>query len=86
MRLDKFLKLTRLIKRRTVAKDISSAGKVIVDKRTVKPSYVVKIDDILELYLGAYIVVVKVKSIDEKEIRSNPEAGYELLSRNKNAN
>lgn len=86
MRLDKFLKLTRLIKRRTVAKDLSTAGKVIVDKRTVKPSYTVKVDDVLELYLGAHIVVVKVLTVDEKEIKSNPEKGYELLSRTKNAN
>lgn len=86
MRLDKFLKLTRLIKRRTIAKDISVAGKVIVDKRTVKPSYNVKINDILELYLGEYIVMVKVLTIDEKELRSDPQKGYELLSRTTNAN
>jgi ribosomal 50S subunit-recycling heat shock protein len=86
MRLDKFLKLTRLIKRRTIAKDISVAGKVIVDKRTVKPSYNVKVNDILELYLGEYIVMVKVLTIDEKELRSDPQKGYELLSRTTNAN
>ncbi|MGI6735237.1 MAG: ribosome-associated heat shock protein Hsp15 [Tenericutes bacterium ADurb.Bin239] len=86
MRLDKFLKLTRLIKRRTIAKDISIAGKVIVDKRTVKPSYNVKVNDILELYLGEYIVMVKVLTIDEKELRSDPQKGYELLSRTTNAN
>lgn len=86
MRLNKFLKLTRLIKRRTIAKDISIAGKVIVDKRTVKPSYNVKVNDILELYLGEYIVMVKVLTIDEKELRSDPQKGYELLSRTTNAN
>ncbi|MFA5485709.1 MAG: S4 domain-containing protein [Bacilli bacterium] len=86
MRLDKFLKLTRLIKRRTVAKNISAAGKVIVDKRTVKPSYIVKPDDVLELYLAEYIVVVKVITVDEKTIRSNPEAGYKVIGKHLNAN
>ncbi len=86
MRLDKYLKLTRLITRRTVAKDISDAGKVIVSKKTVKPSYEVKVDDVLELYLSKYILIVKVVTVDEKALRANPEGGYELLGKNLNAN
>lgn len=86
MRLDKFLKLTKLIKRRTVAKDISVAGKVIVDRRTVKPSYTVKVGDQLELYLGDYIIFVKVLNVDEKSVRANPTEAYELLGKSLNAN
>ncbi len=86
MRLDKYLKLTRLINRRTVAKDISAAGKVIVSKKTVKPAYEVKIDDVLELYLAKYILIVKVLTVDEKELRTAPEKGYELIGKTLNAN
>lgn len=86
MRLDKYLKLTRLINRRTVAKDISVAGKVIVSKKTVKPAYEVKIDDVLELYLAKYILIVKVLTVDEKELRTAPEKGYELIGKTLNAN
>ncbi len=86
MRLDKFLKLTRIIKRRTVAREVSDAGKVIIDKRVVKPAYNVKVGDILELYLAQYILVIKVLNIDEKVLRTNPEAGYELLGKTLNAN
>ncbi len=86
MRLDKYLKRTRLIKRRTVAKDISDAGKVIVNKRAVKPSYIVKVDDLLELYLADYIVMVKVLSVDEKLLRSDPEKAYTITGKYLNAN
>lgn len=86
MRLDKFLKLTRLIKRRTMAKAISAAGKVIVDKRTVKPSYIVKPGDVIEIYLADYITVVKVLSVDEKLLRNNPEDAYEISGKHLNAN
>jgi len=86
MRLDKYLKLTRLIKRRTVAKDFSAAGKVIIDKRTVKPSYLVKVGDMLELYLADFIVIVEVLSVDEKVLRVNAEDGYKLLGKTLNAN
>ncbi|MDY0214630.1 MAG: S4 domain-containing protein [Bacilli bacterium] len=86
MRLDKFLKLTRIIKRRTVAKDISAAGKVIIDKKTVKPSYLVKVGDVLELYLADFIVIVKVLSVDEKVIRGNPENSYTIIGKQLNAN
>lgn len=86
MRLDKFLKQTRLIKRRTVAKDISSAGKVIVNKKTVKPSYLVKEGDVLELYLAEFILFVKVLSVDEKDIRVEPSKTYEIIGKSLNAN
>lgn len=86
MRLDKFLKYSRLIKRRTVAKDISEAGKVIVDKRTVKPSYNVKIGDILEIYLGEFIMIVKVLSVDEKLVKIFPDKAYGIIKKSLNAN
>jgi len=56
MRLDKYLKLTRLIKRRTVANDACDAGKITVNGNVAKASYQVKVGDVLEITLGARTV------------------------------
>lgn len=73
MRLDKFLKVSRVIKRRTVANEVADAGRVIVNGKTVKPSYDVKPGDIIEIKFGdkiskfqiVNIPKVATKNIDE---------------------
>lgn len=52
MRLDKFLKISRVIKRRTVANEAASGGRISVNGKVVKPSYEVKIGDIVEIKFG----------------------------------
>ncbi len=52
MRLDKFLKLSRVIKRRTVANDAADSGRISVNGKVVKPSYEVKVGDIIEIRFG----------------------------------
>lgn len=52
MRLDKFLKVSRVIKRRTVANDAANSGRIAVNGKVVKPSYEVKIGDIVEIKFG----------------------------------
>lgn len=52
MRLDKFLKMSRVIKRRTVANEAVDAGRVSVNGKVVKPSYEVKIGDVVEIKFG----------------------------------
>lgn len=52
MRIDKFLKVSRVIKRRTVANDAADGGRISVNGRVVKPSYEVKIGDIIEIKFG----------------------------------
>ncbi len=52
MRLDKFLKLSRVIKRRTVANEAADSGRVSVNGKQVKPSYEVKIGDVIEIKFG----------------------------------
>ena len=52
MRLDKFLKVSRVIKRRTVANEAADGGRVAVNGKTVKPSYEVKVGDIVEIKFG----------------------------------
>lgn len=64
MRIDKFLKVSRLIKRRTVANEVADAGRIVVNGREVKASYQVKIGDEIEIMFGTKPVKVKVLSVD----------------------
>ncbi len=66
MRVDKFLKISRLIKRRTVANDACDKGKVSVNGKTVKASYEIKTGDILEITLGEKTIKVEVLNPDNK--------------------
>ena len=64
MRIDKFLKVSRIIKRRSVSKDIVSFGQVKINNRVAKPSTSIKIGDIVELSLGSKIITIEIMSID----------------------
>ncbi|MBY0405761.1 MAG: RNA-binding S4 domain-containing protein [Cyanobacteria bacterium] len=63
MRLDKFLKLSRLIKRRTLANEFCDAGSALMDKRTIKASYEVKVGDVLTLKFGNRTMVIRVEVV-----------------------
>ncbi len=65
MRLDKYLKVSRLIKRRTVANEACDGGRVSVNGRIVKASYDVKSGDIIEIRFGARTVKVQVLDVNE---------------------
>lgn len=65
MRLDKYLKVSRLIKRRTVANDACDAGRVTVNDKVVKASYDVKVGDIIEIQFGNKSVKVEVIQVVE---------------------
>ena len=65
MRLDKFLKVSRLIKRRTVANEACDAGRVLVNGRPAKASLSVKAGDVIEIQFGAKAVKVEVLSVRE---------------------
>ncbi len=79
MRLDKWLKLSRLIKRRTVANEVCDAGRVTVNGRTVKASYDVKPGDVLELTFGERVTRVKVLSAPEVVGKADAAGLYEEL-------
>lgn len=64
MRIDKYLKVSRLIKRRTVANDVADAGRIVVNGKPVKASYAVKVGDEIEITFGNKPVKVKVLSTD----------------------
>ena len=72
MRLDKFLKVSRLIKRRTVANEACDAGRVLVNDKTAKASLNVKEGDVIEIQFGTRDV--KVEVLDEQETVKKDEA------------
>ena len=76
MRLDKYLKVSRLIKRRTVANEACDAGKVTVNGTIARASYNVKQGDIIELTLGARSVKVKVTDIKETVRKEDASTMY----------
>ena len=73
MRLDKYLKVSRLIKRRTVANEACDAGKITVHGKTARASYDIKEGDVIEITLGARSVKVKVTAV--KEVTRKEDAG-----------
>ncbi len=77
MRIDKFLKVSRLIKRRTVAAEACDAGKIYVNGRAVKPSYVLKVGDTVDIKLGQPISFT-VKSLNEKASKDEAQSLYEI--------
>lgn len=77
MRLDKYLKVSRLIKRRTVANDACDAGKIFVNGKVARASYNVKVGDIIEITMGARIVKIKVTKAIEHATKENASSMYE---------
>lgn len=80
MRIDKFLKVSRLIKRRSVAKDASSEEKIIINGKIAKPSTDVKVGDIIEVHYYRSILKVKVLNIINSSKKEDAESMYEVLS------
>lgn len=79
MRIDKFLKVSRILKRRAVACDACSGGKVTVNGRAVKPSYQVKpMDTVTVAFAGGELKFV-VKSVNEKASAKEADTLYEIL-------
>lgn len=80
MRLDKYLKVSRLIKRRTVANEACDAGKVLVNDKPARASYEVKVDDVITLSLGARQLRAQVVSIQETVAKNDAALLYRVLS------
>lgn len=79
MRLDKFLKVSRIIKRRTVANDACDAGRVSVNGRPAKASYDVKTGDILEISFGSRVIKAEVLSVAEVVKKDDAALLYRLI-------
>ena len=76
MRLDKYLKVSRLIKRRTVANDACDGQHITVNGRTAKASYDVKVGDVIEIRFGAKTLTVEVLSVTESVGKDAAAAMY----------
>lgn len=77
MRLDKYLKVSRLIKRRTVANEACDAGKITVNDKVARASYDVKVGDVIEITLGSKSVKVKVTEVKEVVRKEDTATMYE---------
>ena len=80
MRIDKYLKVSRLIKRRTIAIEACDAGRITVNGKIVKASYDVKPGDIIEIKMGEKIIKVKVLDILEHVLKNDASSLYEVLT------
>ena len=79
MRLDKYLKVSRLIKRRTVANDACDAGKVTANGKPARASYEVKVGDVLEITFGARKTQAEVLAVNESAAKGDAALMYRIL-------
>ena len=80
MRIDKYLKVARIIKRRTVANEACDTEHVSVNGKRVKASYDVKENDIIEITMGQRTVKIRVVSVKETVVKADASSLYEVLS------
>lgn len=79
MRLDKYLKISRIIKRRTVANEACDAGRVTVNGKPARASYEIKVGDVIEIAMGAHPVRAEVLSIYEYAKKEDAGLMYKIL-------
>ena len=79
MRLDKYLKISRLIKRRTVANEACDAGRVFVNGKQARASYDVKAGDVLEITMGERVLKAEVLSVTEYARKEEAASLYRMI-------
>ena len=79
MRIDKYLKVSRIIKRRTVANEVCDAGKVSVNSKIVRASYDVKVGDVIEIDFGARNIKVQVVSVADTVRKEDASSMYTAI-------
>lgn len=80
MRLDKYLKISRIIKRRTVAKEACEGGRVSINDKIAKPSTEVKEGDIIEIRYASKSLKARIVNIAQHVTKENAQAMYEIIS------
>lgn len=80
MRLDKYLKVSRLIKRRTVANEACDAEKIVVNGKTARASYDVKVGDVIEINMGQKTLKVRVEKVTEYVTKDSAADLYSVIS------
>ena len=79
MRLDKFLKVSRIIKRRTVANEACDAGRVLINGKVARASYDVKIGDVMEIAFGERTVKAEIMDVNEVVRKENAGMMYRII-------
>lgn len=79
MRLDKFLKVSRILKRRTIAQEACDLGKVFVNERISKPGHKLKIGDVVRVEFASGTFTFKVLALNEKARKEEADSLYEIL-------
>lgn len=79
MRLDKYLKVSRIIKRRTVANEACDAGRVTVNGKVARASYDVKVGDVLTISLGQRPITARVTVVTEHALKEDAKTMYEIV-------
>ena len=80
MRIDKFLKVSRILKRRSVANEACSGGRVAVNGKDVKPSYSLKVGDVVEIRFGEGSLKFKVLILKETVKKEEAQTLYEIIN------
>ena len=83
MRIDKYLKVSRLIKRRTVAKEVADHEKISVNGKVCKPSTDIKVNDIVTIRFGMKLITFKVLNTNEFVKKNEAELMYEIIKEEK---
>lgn len=84
MRLDKFLKISRLIKRRTMAKEVADQGRITINGNKAKAASIVEIGDELVIKFGQNVVTLKVMDLRENVKKDEAETLYKVIKEEKN--
>lgn len=80
LRLDKYLKVSRLIKRRSVANEACDTGRITVNGKVAKASYDVKVGDVIEIRFGEKVTKAQVLNIAEHVLKNDAEGLYKILA------
>ncbi|MBW9212513.1 MULTISPECIES: RNA-binding S4 domain-containing protein [Terrabacteria group] len=79
MRVDKFLKISRILKRRTISKELALHERIKINDKIVKPSHEVKVGDVVEIQYGLRVLAVRVLSMQEKTRKADAAEMYEVV-------
>lgn len=79
MRLDKYLKVSRIIKRRTLAKEVADNGRILVNSRIAKSSTKLSEGDIIQIQFGNKIVIIKVLELRDSTKKEDSENMFEII-------
>jgi len=83
MRVDKYLKVSRLIKRRTIAKEVCDHEKITINGKISKPSTEIKVNDIISIKFGTKLITIKILSTNEYTKKEESNLMYEIIKEEK---